>query len=69
MGRGYVLTIMEVDKREHVNEEKVPPTKKLAAVWTISSLSDCHILGWLEAHEDTASQWLDAIFCHPKTLR
>ena len=43
---------------------KAPPTKKLAAVWTISSLSDCHILGWFEAHEDTASQWTEDTWCH-----
>jgi len=52
-----MLAMMEVDEPEHVNEEKAPPTKKLAAVWTISSLSDYHVLGWLRAHEDTASQW------------
>ena len=41
----YVLTIMEVDEHKHVvDEEKVPPTKNLAA-----------IVDWLEAHEDTAS--------------
>ena len=31
-----MLTVMEVDKCKHVDEEKVPPTKKLAAVWPIS---------------------------------
>ena len=36
MGRGYVLTVMEVDEHEHDDEEKAPPTKKLAAVWLIS---------------------------------
>ena len=51
-----MLTIMEVDECEHVNEEKAPPTKKLAAVWMIASLSDYHILGCLRAHKDTASQ-------------
>ena len=39
-----MLTIMEVDEREHVDEEKVPPTKKLVAVSDLSSLSDYHIL-------------------------
>ena len=57
---------MEVDKREHVDEEKVPPTKKLAAVWPISSLSDYHGLVWLKAHEDTLAsglRTLDVVFC------
>jgi len=40
------------------------PTKKLAAMWTISLLSDYHVLGWLEAHEDTASQWTKDTRCH-----
>ena len=48
-----MLTIMEVD------EEKVPPTKKLAAVWPISPHCVTHILDQLKAHEDTASQWTE----------
>ena len=36
MGRRYVLTIMEADEHEHVDEEKASPTNKLAAVWPIS---------------------------------
>jgi len=39
-----MLTIMEVDECEHVDEEKVPPTKKLAAVWPISPHRVTHIL-------------------------
>ena len=31
-----MLTIMEVDEREHVDKDKAPPTKKLIAVWPIS---------------------------------
>ena len=27
---------MEADEHEHVDEEKAPPTNKLAAVWPIS---------------------------------
>ena len=59
-----MLTIMVVDEREQDDEEKAPPTKKLAVVWTISSLSDYHVLAWLEAHEYTASQWTKDAQCH-----
>jgi len=52
-----MLTIMVVDECEHDDKEKPPPTKKLAAVWMISSPSDYQVPGWLEACEYTASQW------------
>ena len=52
----YVLIITKVDKHKHVvDEEKVPPTKNLAA-----------IVDWLEAHEEQSASGLrtvDAVFC------
>jgi len=63
---------MEVDEHEHVDEEKAPPTKKLAAVWPISP-------HWVTIMSLTGSRYmkipparglrtLDAIFCWPRTL-
>ena len=62
MGRGYVLTMMEVDEREHVDEDKSPPTivpRNLQLCGQSLPLSDYHVLDWFEAHEDTASQWTE----------
>ena len=36
----------------------------LSCVADLSSLSDYHVLDWLEAHEDRASQWTEDAQCH-----
>ena len=56
---------MEIDNCEHVDEEKNASYQETwSCVANLSSLSDYHVLAWLEAHEYTASQWTKDAQCH-----
>jgi len=62
---------MEVDEREHVDEEKAP-TKKLAAVWLISphwvTITSFTGLKHMKIQPASGLRMLNAIFCQPRTL-
>jgi len=62
---------MEVDEREHVDEEKAP-TKKLAAVWLISphwvTITSFTGLKHMKIQPASGLRTLDAIFCWPRTF-
>ena len=68
-----MLTIMEVDGRKHVDEEKsLPCTNKLAAVWLISpqcvTITSLTSSRHIKIQPASGLRMLDAVYHRPRTL-